>query len=204
MSNTPPVAKILIVGDHGVGKTSFVKLYTTGNFVTENQPTKGFEVSKIGFHTQRGPIIAECWDITGDGLEEAYVGAHAAIIMFDAMSSDNLKNVKKWYNDLMRVCSPIPIVVAGNKCDDGENENHKLFLEEFMKIMSENNEFKVGFLYHDMSVKTNYNHEQPFLQLFRQLTQVKDLVFVSPKVEDKVVEKAEEKVEDKTSEKADK
>ena len=60
------------------------------------------------------------WDTAGQeklgGLREGYyIGAHAAIIMFDVTSRITYKNVPKWYKDLTRICENIPIVLVGNK-----------------------------------------------------------------------------------------
>ena len=53
-----PVAefKLVMVGDGGVGKTTFVKRHLTGEFEKKYIATQGVEVSSIVFYTNHGPI----------------------------------------------------------------------------------------------------------------------------------------------------
>jgi len=50
--------------------------------------------------------------------EGYYIGADAAIIIFDVSSRITFKNVPKWYKDLINIIkADIPIVLLGNKVD---------------------------------------------------------------------------------------
>jgi GTP-binding nuclear protein Ran len=50
------------------------------------------------------------------GIREGnYIGASAAIIMFDVTARISYKNVPKWYKYLTSICENIPIVLVGNK-----------------------------------------------------------------------------------------
>jgi len=60
-----PKFKLLLVGDGGVGKTTFVKRHKTGEFEKKYVATMGVEVHPIPFHTNLGPIIFNCWDTAG-------------------------------------------------------------------------------------------------------------------------------------------
>jgi flagellar biosynthesis GTPase FlhF len=51
-----PTCTLILVGDGGVGKTTYVKRHKTGEFVKEYIPTVGIEVHPLTFHTNRGPI----------------------------------------------------------------------------------------------------------------------------------------------------
>ena len=72
-----------------------------------------------------------------------------------------------WHRDLVRVCENIPIVLCGNKVDIKER-----------KVKAKNISFhrKKNIQYYDISAKSNYNFEKPFLYLARQLTGEKSLV----------------------------
>ncbi|KAB0347239.1 hypothetical protein FD754_012096 [Muntiacus muntjak] len=87
------------------------------------------------------------WDTAGQekfgGLRDGYyIQAQCAIIMFDVTSRVTYKNVPNWHRDLVRVCENIPIVLCGNK---------------------------KNLQYYDISAKSNYNFEKPFLWLARKL-----------------------------------
>ena len=60
-----PEFKLILVGDGGVGKTTFVKRHLTGEFEKKYVATLGVEVHPLGFHTNRGPIKFNVWDTAG-------------------------------------------------------------------------------------------------------------------------------------------
>ena len=73
-----PVAefKLVMVGDGGVGKTTFVKRHLTGEFEKKYIATQGVEVNSIVFYTNHGPIKFNIWDTAGQeklgGLRDGY------------------------------------------------------------------------------------------------------------------------------------
>jgi len=60
-----PEFKLILVGDGGVGKTTFVKRHLTGEFEKKYVATLGVEVHPLIFHTNRGPIKFNVWDTAG-------------------------------------------------------------------------------------------------------------------------------------------
>jgi GTP-binding nuclear protein Ran len=81
--------------------------------------------------------------------------------MFDVTSRITYKSVPKWYKDLTRVVETLPIVMVGNKVDMKER-----------KIKARQITFhrKRGLQYYDVSAKSNYQYEKPFLWILRTLT----------------------------------
>jgi hypothetical protein len=66
-----PQFKLVLVGDGGVGKTTFVKRHKTGEFEKKYVPTLGAEVHPMDFTTDRGKLIFNVWDTAG---QEKYAG----------------------------------------------------------------------------------------------------------------------------------
>jgi GTP-binding nuclear protein Ran len=60
-----PTFKLVLVGDGGVGKTTFVKRHISGEFEKRYIATVGVEVHPLKFHTSRGHIIFDVWDTAG-------------------------------------------------------------------------------------------------------------------------------------------
>ncbi|KAJ2690018.1 GTP-binding nuclear protein gsp1/Ran [Coemansia sp. RSA 1285] len=151
-----PKFKLVLVGDGGTGKTTFVKRHLSGEFEKKYIATIGVEVHPIKFTTTKGDIIFNAWDTAGQekfgGLRDGYyIQGQCAIIMFDVTSRITYKNVPNWHRDLVRVCENIPIVLCGNKVDIKER-----------KVKAKNITF----------------HNKPFLWLTRKLTGEPDIDFV--------------------------
>ncbi|XDA84432.1 hypothetical protein R6Z07M_014241 [Ovis aries] len=167
--------KLVLVGDGGTGKTTFVKRHLTGEFEKKYVATLGVEVHPLVFHTNRGPIKFNVWDTAGQekfgGLRDGYyIEAQCAIIMFDVTSRVTYKNVPNWHRDLVRVCENIPIVLCGNKVDIKDRK---------VKAKSIVFHRKKNLQYYDISAKSNYNFEKPFLWLARKLIGDPNLEFVA-------------------------
>jgi GTP-binding nuclear protein Ran len=169
-----PEFKLILVGDGGVGKTTFVRRHLTGEFEKRYVATLGVEVHPLVFHTNLGPIQFNVWDTAGQekfgGLRDGYyIQGQCAIIMFDVTSRITYKNVPNWYRDLTRVCENIPIVLCGNKV---EIKDRKVRAKQITFHRKKNLQ------YYDISAKSNYNFEKPFLWLARKLAGNNNLIFV--------------------------
>ena len=169
-----PEFKLVIIGDGGCGKTTFVKRHLTGEFEKQYVATVGAEVHPMRFETNYGKIQFNVWDTAGQerfaGLRDGYyVNSDCAIIMFDVSSRITYNSVPTWYKDIIRVAENIPVVLIGNKVDIKDRK---------VKAKQINFHRKKNIQYYDISAKSNYNFEKPFLYLSKLLTKKKDLVFV--------------------------
>ena len=72
--------------------------------------------------------------------------------------------------DLVRVCENVPIVLCGNKVDVKERK---------VKAKTITFHRKKNLQYYDISAKSNYNFEKPFLWLARKLVGNQALEFVA-------------------------
>lgn len=126
------------------------------------------------FYTNRGKIKFNVWDTAGQekfgGLRDGYyIQGQCAIMMFDVTSRVTYKNIPNWHRDLVRVCENIPICLVGNKVDVKDR-----------KVKAKNITFhrKKNLQYYDISAKSNYNFEKPFLWIARKLVGDPNLEFV--------------------------
>ena len=111
--------------------------------------------------------------------------------MFDVTARVTYKNVPNWHRDLVRVCENIPIVLCGNKVDIKDRKVkaksivfHRkknlqvsclVHVSEPIYVCSDH---CFVFQYYDISAKSNYNFEKPFLWLARKLVGDPNLEFV--------------------------
>ncbi|KAJ1936441.1 GTP-binding nuclear protein gsp1/Ran, partial [Linderina macrospora] len=173
MSNVPTF-KLILVGDGGTGKTTFVKRHLSEEFEKEYVATVGVEIHPLKFTTNKGEIIFNVWDTAGQekfgGLRDRYyVQGRCAIVMFDVTSRITYKNIPNWHREITRICGDIPTVICGNKVDIKER-----------KLKPENITFhrKKNLNYFDISAKSSYNFAKPFLSLARMLFSDRNITFV--------------------------
>lgn len=166
--------KIALVGNGGVGKTTFAKRYLTSGYETNYMPTLGVEVSPIRLNSTIGPLRFNIWDCAGAGKYSGlrvgyYILSNAALIMYDVTDPQSKEQTSVWERDLRRVFDthPVPynmenldgnypIVTFGNKKDRITEEPEELVI----------------------SCKTNEDLYIPLLLIARQLTNTPDLEFI--------------------------
>ncbi len=122
-------AKVCLVGDSGVGKTSLVRRYVLDQFDDRYISTLGAKVTKkeIRFDDPRGggPVVVDftIWDIMGqpsfrDLLREAYFrDAQAVLVVADVTRRETLDHLPAWIDAVVRTVGSVPVIVAVNKAD---------------------------------------------------------------------------------------
>lgn len=170
----PKKFKLVLIGDGGVGKTVLTKRHKTGGFEMKYIATMGVEVSRLRFHTSAGEVTFNIWDTAGQekfgGLSDGYyIDADAAIIVFDLTANCTYKSVPEYYEKFKLKNPNAPVVLCGNKVDC-----------KYRKVQPEDITFhrQVNIQYYDISVKSNYNFEKPFLYIIRKLLKDDSIHFV--------------------------
>ncbi|KAG0196008.1 GTP-binding nuclear protein gsp1/Ran [Mortierella sp. NVP41] len=175
MATTHPTFKLVLVGDGGVGKSTFVKRNLAGDLEKKYLADVGAEVYPLTFTTNYGDIIFNTWDSAlsekfGRPRDSFYVNGQCGIIMFDLTSRITYRNVPGWHREIVHRCGNIPIVICGSKVDIRERKLKPKVIDFHRKMSLQ---------YHEISAKGNYNLEKPFLSLARELTGHQDLEFVT-------------------------
>lgn len=161
--------KIVFVGDGGVGKSAFIKRHKTGEFDKRYIPTMGVEVVPLKFKTNKGDTIFNIWDTAGQekfgGLRDGYyIGADAFVVFFDFTNRLSFNSINNWM-ELVKAREPgKPIILVGNKVDC---RSHQVKHEDITYRP-----------YYDISAKSNYQFEKPFLHLARTLMNDDSVEFV--------------------------
>lgn len=159
--------KIVLIGDGGVGKTSYVSRLRTGSFERKYIPTMGVEVHPLDYwETNNLNDIFNIWDFAGQekygGCKEGYWKcASGAIVMFDVTSKLSCKGLHYWIENLNNTVPDIPIVICGNKVDiKYSSKIKKTDIENLKYQYPEYPFFKI-------STKSCYNIEKP-IQFLRE------------------------------------
>ncbi|MFO7792622.1 MAG: Rab family GTPase [Candidatus Saliniplasma sp.] len=156
-------AKILVLGDGAVGKTSLVRRYIKGEFEEDYIATIGVNLK----HKTLDDIGLDMsiWDLYGQksmspGKHSSnYIGAEGALIVFDLTRKKTLENIRQWVDDLYEVIGKVPIVFAGNKRDILIEFQKKKNLKLTKKTKEEFHDFMIDEYYY----KSIYSQEPKFV-----------------------------------------
>ncbi|KAH0791608.1 Ras-related protein Rab-5A [Histomonas meleagridis] len=125
MSNlcVPSEAKIVMLGDSLVGKTSIVTQYVKHTFSeAENQTVGSYFVTEI-VKIDNSELCFHIWDTAGQeryrGLIPMYSrGASAAILVIDVSNPTSLESIEPWYKSLQaNIKEGCLVYLAANKID---------------------------------------------------------------------------------------
>ncbi|KAM8718031.1 hypothetical protein ACLKA7_004697 [Drosophila subpalustris] len=175
--STEQTYKCLILGDSGVGKSTFLRRHATGEFSgefgSEHVPTEGVQVYTLLLQTNYQELALQMWDVAGDerhgGLHNGYFFfAKCAIIMFDLSVARSALNVARWLHSLEQICGQqLPVVICGNKAE----------LERIPRELLYHRQGNLD--YCEVSARVAWNLEAPLELLCRRLLQRNDLKLIS-------------------------
>ena len=153
--------KCVLVGDGGVGKTSYIKKLVTNQFERKYVATLGVEVLPV---TLTGKSRFNMWDTAGQekfgGLREGYyVMANCGMICFDLTSRLTWRNVRSWYNALSPTTKNL--VLIGFKAD----LEAKITPQEILDLT-----MSLGLPYFEISTKTDQAVNGPLAYLHGTLS----------------------------------
>lgn len=123
-------AKVLVVGDERVGKTSIINRML-GNPHNENQTsTQGIDISSLDFNEYKAHI----WDFAGQELthqtHQFFLTERSLYIyVIDAQKEDNQARDLHWFNTIKSYSENSPIIVVVNHCD--QNLNYQFDLQRY-------------------------------------------------------------------------
>lgn len=164
--------KITVIGDGGVGKTSLIKKYTKGEFQDDYISTIGAQFSIYDEIIDGNECKLFFWDIAGQDdfaslREDFYQDSKAVIIVFSLEDNDlgkeSFKHVTDWYNEIMKHCGEIPVILFANKVDlVGEGTVDDKNIESLFK------EINIIDIYRT-SAKTGHKVNEAFKKIIKEL-----------------------------------
>ena len=173
VSNTSSAreAKVVLLGDTGVGKSSLVLRFVNNNFRPYSEATIGASFMSKMIKVDGSLIKFQIWDTAGQEKYHSlapmyYRNAAAAIIVYDITRKDTFRTLKSWVEELKnRGPQDIAICIAGNKCDlEDERSIPKSKAQEYCA--------QNGFLFVETSAKDDVNVQQIFIDLSKKIAPV--------------------------------
>ena len=113
--------KIIVSGDGGVGKTSFLNRLVNDSFEDNRELTKGVDFYSKSIYINGTEFDFIMWDFAGQTqfkslLNDFVEGSLAAFILFDLTRISTIESVHDWIVKLESL-GHIPIVLIGTKID---------------------------------------------------------------------------------------
>ncbi len=144
MGREPLKAKIVLLGDGGVGKTSLVRRYVVDQYSDDYITTVGTKVSKksLNFATPASEVemVLQIWDVLGQkgysGVQETAIkGAQGVLLVYDVTSDESRRALEDyWMPAVWRLAGRVPMVLAANKSDLVED---RIWAEEYLYFLAQ-------------------------------------------------------------------
>ena len=161
-------AKLILVGETNVGKTSLLRQYIDSYFSIEKVSTIGYDTMHKELELPEGKISLQIWDTCGQEqfrtVNQLFVkNSKMALLVYDITNYKTFEELKNfWYSYVTSaVGKEIIFGIAGNKSDLYENEQVKVsdaqqFAKEIGAIFKETtakNHDAITALIEEMSIK---------------------------------------------------
>lgn len=169
--------KIVLIGDVGVGKTTFVNHYLHNVFTSKYVPSINVDIHSISFNSNYGHIIFDIWDIPGNkieilgGIQDVYYSRCDGIFLFyDLTNKESYTYCNDWIDENQHITNTNFVVQCGNKVD--ETLDIKFKQDDRILFRSNNT------VYYDLSILDKINLDNPLLWLGKKLTGHADLELI--------------------------
>ncbi|MHA1227184.1 MAG: Rab family GTPase [Candidatus Hodarchaeales archaeon] len=171
------LAKIVLIGDGAVGKTSLRQRFMGTGFKTNYLPTLGADFVSKSITINGTDMSLQIWDLAGQPTFKQirklyYRNAIGAMLVFDITDRQSLLNLKYWAKELITYSksSKISVVVLGNKCDLTDREwVNELEVNEIIDDLKVNEPIKNEIYYYQTSAKENRNVDNAFISLGKNI-----------------------------------
>jgi len=167
-SKTKKQAKLCLLGDVEVGKTSIMLRLVSDTFEEQYNNTVGASFKSKPLDIGSEIIELHIWDTAGQeryrSLMPMYFrGAVAAVLVYDITSEESFQNVQSWVKEL-RQSGPdsIMLAVAGNKRDRQKERKVGYSQGQFYAD-------QLNAIFMETSAKTGENVENLFIKIARAL-----------------------------------
>lgn len=163
--------KIIVSGDGGVGKTSFLNRLVHDRFDANRQLTRGVDFYSKIIIVNGTEFNFIMWDFAGQDQFKTFLngfvdGSLAAFIFFDLTRINTIENVQEWIVTLKEFGN-IPILLIGTK-KDLVNPYESRSIDEFISEIKKEYENIISYV--KISSKTGENIKTAFEILIEKLS----------------------------------
>ncbi|XP_062599593.1 ras-related protein Rab-11A-like [Saccostrea cucullata] len=117
------LAKVVLIGDSGVGKSNLLSRYTRNEFSLETKTTIGVEFATRSVHINGQTLKAQIWDTAGQDRYRAITNAYyrkavGVVMVYDIAKRVTFDNLDKWLKEVRDFTDDdVILLLVGNKTD---------------------------------------------------------------------------------------
>ncbi|KAG8681543.1 Ras- protein Rab-18 [Ceratobasidium sp. 428] len=176
MGDAPLNAKILLIGNSSVGKSSILLRFSDETWLSEDESSAtigvDFRVTKMDVRGKK--VKLSIWDTAGQErfrtiTSSYYRGAQGIILVYDVSNRESFEALPRWFSELETYVSPSVVkIVVGNKVD---KEFSRQVSTEEGKAFAE----RMGTLFVEASAKTKVGVQDTFRELVEKIVDTPEL-----------------------------
>ncbi|SEF28474.1 hypothetical protein/internalin A [Amycolatopsis pretoriensis] len=116
-------AKLLVVGEGSVGKTSLIRRLVSDQFDSDERKTEGIEITRWQPATAGdSAVTVNAWDFGGQEIMHAthqffLTKRSVYLLVLDARQSEDQNRVEYWLKIIQGFSAGSPVIIVGNKCE---------------------------------------------------------------------------------------
>ena len=162
--------KIILVGDSGVGKSSFLKRAVHNIFTENYQATIGFEFLLLFYEINGIKIKLQIWDTCGQEMYRSLIqgffrNTSLALLLYSVDDQNSFNNLNEWLKDIKNNNETgMPIFLIANKVD--LNNEFKIVDKQSGEKYVELNNLQY---FSEASAKTGYKIDEIFIEVAKYL-----------------------------------
>jgi len=135
-------AKLLLVGQGSVGKTSLIKRLIDNQFDRHQAQTDGLNVRTWNVHVNSKDVRLNVWDFGG---QEIYHATHQFfltkrslyLLVCNCRTSEDENRIEYWLKLIESFGGESPVIIVGNKCDEQPLDiNRRALREKYHNIQA--------------------------------------------------------------------
>jgi internalin A len=116
-------AKLLVVGEGSVGKTSLIKRLLSSDFSEHEEKTEGIEIKNWSIDVGDDPILLNIWDFGGQEIMHAthqffLTKRSLYVLVVDARQGEEQNRIEYWLKLIQSFADTSPIVIVVNKTEE--------------------------------------------------------------------------------------
>jgi len=176
MTEAPLNAKILLIGNSSVGKSSILLRFSDETWLSEDESSAtigvDFRVTKMDVRGKK--VKLSIWDTAGQErfrtiTSSYYRGAQGIILVYDVANRESFEALPRWFSELETYVSPSVVkIVVGNKVD---KEFSRQVTTEEGRAFAE----RMGTLFVESSAKTKVGVQDAFRELVEKIVDTPEL-----------------------------